>query len=163
MSRLTTWFRPGRFKYITRDKKASGCVFCEGLKKGVCFEALLLYVDAFSLVFLNKYPYNSGHILVLPRRHESDLLKLSQEEHQGLQESVRKSVRILQETLKPEALNIGLNLGRHAGAGLPDHLHYHIVPRWLGDTNFLPVIAETKVISMSLQQIYTHLHPHFTK
>lgn len=158
---LKIWFRPGRFKYITRDKKVSGCVFCKNLQKGVCFETLLLYIDQYSFVCLNKYPYNSGHLLVLPRSHTADILKLSQEEYRGLQDTVRKTIGILQNILKPEAMNVGLNLGSHAGAGLPEHLHYHIVPRWAGDTNFLPVIAGTKVISMSMEQIYNHLSVHF--
>lgn len=160
-SRLKIWFRPDRWKYVTRDKSSSGCVFCQGLEQGISFKTLLLYEDPNSLVFLNKYPYNSGHLLVLPRSHESSLLKLSDQEYLGVQKTIRKSVEVLQNVLKPEAMNVGLNLGRWAGAGLPEHLHYHIVPRWAGDTNFFPVIAETKVCSMSLKQIYDRLSPHF--
>ena len=165
MSRLKIWFRPGRIKYITkaRAKIPSPCIFCEALKKGVCLESLLLYIDDFSLVFINKYPYNSGHLLVLPKVHESDLLKLPQKDYISLQETIKMTVTILQKAFKPEAMNIGINLGYHAGAGLPEHLHYHIVPRWSGDTNFLPVIAETKVISMSIEHIYNQLHPYFSK
>lgn len=165
MSRLKLWFRPDRLKYITkaRAKIPSPCIFCRASKKGVCLESLLLYADASSLVFINKYPYNSGHLLVLPKNHESDLLKLSQKDYISLQETIKTTATILQKAFNPEAMNIGINLGYHAGAGLPDHLHYHIIPRWSGDTNFLPVIAETKVISMSIEHVYNQLHPHFSK
>ena len=163
MSRLSLWFRPDRLKYImkARSKVHKPCPFCQALPKGVCFESLIVYADQESLVFLNKYPYNSGHLLVLPRKHESDLLKLSQESYMHLQETVKMTVGILQKVLNPEAMNIGINLGVHAGAGVPGHLHYHVIPRWAGDTNFLPVIAETKVISISLEDFYQQIYPHF--
>ena len=165
MSRLKLWFRPDRIKYITkaRKKRPSPCTFCEALKQGVSFNSLVLYQNDFSLIFVNKYPYNSGHLLVLPRTHESDLLKLSQKEYIEVQKTIKLTVDILKKVFNPEAMNIGINLGGHAGAGLPEHLHYHIIPRWSGDTNFLPLIAETKVISMSLEYVYNQLHPHFSK
>ena len=164
MSRLKLWFRPDRIKYITkaRKKTPTPCPFCQAIKRGICFKSLILYHDNFSLVFANKYPYNSGHLLVLPRTHESDFLKLSQEEYIHLQKIIKMTVDILQKAFNPEAMNIGINLGSHAGAGLPQHLHYHIIPRWSGDTNFLPLIAETKVISMSLEHVYNTLHPYFS-
>ena len=164
MSRLKLWFRPDRIKYITkaRKKTPAPCTFCEALKQGVCFESLILYHDDFSLIFANKYPYNSGHLLVLPHTHESDLLKLPQEEYINMQKTIKMAVDALQKAFNPEAMNIGINLGSHAGAGLPEHLHYHIIPRWSGDTNFLPLVAETKVISMSLEHVYNKLLPYFS-
>ncbi len=137
------------------------CVFCEGLKKGVKFESLIVFEDELSMVFLNKYPYNGGHLLVLPKRHEGDLLKLSEEEYIGLHKTLRRAVDAVQTEFRPRAMNVGANLGQAAGAGIPDHLHYHVVPRWDGDTNFFPIIAQSKVIPLSLEEVHQRLLPYF--
>jgi len=103
---------------------------------------------------LNLYPYSNGHCLILPNRHVGDISKLTQEEYAGLMGLLREVKDLLQSELNPQGFNIGMNLGRIAGAGIPDHVHIHIVPRWKGDHNFMPVTAETKVISQSLSVIY---------
>jgi len=162
--RLGVMFRPDRLKYIKRAIKGDEteeCVFCEGLKKGSSLESLLIHEDENTLVFVNKFPYNNGHILVLPKRHEGDILKLSDAEYEALHAQLRNSIAITQKVFEPHAINVGMNLGRSAGAGIPGHLHYHIVPRWNGDANFFPVIAGAKVIAMTLEDVYNALKDHY--
>lgn len=115
------------------------------------------------MVILNKFPYNTGHVLVLPLRHCGDLLSLSDIEYVDLQETVRKTMKALTEIYEPGGINLGLNHGAVAGAGIPEHLHYHIIPRWSGDLNFFPLIAETKVLVESLDQTYDKLMGYFKK
>lgn len=106
---------------------------------------------------LNLYPYSNGHCLVLPNRHMGDISRLTKEEYAALMELLRETKDLLQTALKPQGFNVGMNLGRIAGAGIPGHVHMHIVPRWKGDHNFMPVTAGTKVISQSLSDIYKKL------
>ena len=115
------------------------------------------------MVVLNKYPYNSGHVLVLPLRHCGDMLALSDAEYMDLQNTIRLTVKGLKEIYEPGGFNIGLNHGAVAGAGIPEHLHYHIIPRWAGDLNFFPLIAETKVLVESLEQTYEKILGYFKK
>jgi ATP adenylyltransferase len=110
---------------------------------------------------LNKYPYNNGHLLLAPKRHENKLDDLPQNEHTDLQETLRRSVAIVRAVLNPGGINLGMNLGKCAGAGVEDHLHWHLVPRWEGDTNFMPVVGETRVIPQHLLDSYDRLKPHF--
>ena len=109
------------------------------------------------MVLLNRYPYNNGHLLVGPRAHKGRLEELTPEELLETMETLRRMVGILQDLMQPEGFNIGLNLGRVAGAGLPGHLHWHIVPRWNGDTNFMPVLGNLKVIAQSLDSLFEAL------
>ena len=155
-------FRPNRMKYVkeTFSKKVP-CVFCKNKGKGINFKTLILYEDSQSMVFLNKYPYNGGHLLVLPTRHTPSLLDLDEKEFSSLNVLVRKSIEIIKEVLSPDAMNIGVNMGTEAGAGIPDHLHYHIVPRWKGDTNFFPVISKSKVLPSDLETTYNKLSDKF--
>jgi ATP adenylyltransferase len=150
-------FRPDRMKYVRKLIKAEGCVFCKASKKPKSFETLCVFKSQHSMVVLNKFPYNSGHILIIPRRHCGDLLSLSDEEHRDLHDTVRLSMGALKETYSPGGFNLGLNHGAVAGAGIPKHLHYHLIPRWSGDLNFFPLIAETKVLVESLEQTYDKL------
>lgn len=110
---------------------------------------------------LNKYPYNAGHLLILPIKHVASLAELTKEARSELIELQSQSVEILQKTLNNDGANIGINLGKAAGAGIPSHLHIHILPRWQGDTNFMPTIAQTKVISFDLGQYYKKLKKQF--
>ncbi len=110
---------------------------------------------------MNKYPYNTGHLLILPKRHTGSLPDLKQDENRELADLVKTSTEILLKELNCQGLNLGLNHGAVAGAGIPDHLHWHIIPRWAGDTNFFPLIAETKVLPETLEQTYNRLRPHF--
>jgi ATP adenylyltransferase len=153
-------FRPDRLKYVRKLIHQEGCVFCNAAKK-VSFQTLCLFQSKHSMIVLNKFPYNSGHILVIPRRHCGDLLKLSQDEHYDLHDTLRLAMRALNETYEPGGMNMGLNHGATGGAGIPEHMHYHVVPRWNGDLNFFPLIAETKVVVESLEQTYDRLSGYF--
>ncbi len=155
-------FRPDRMSYVKQDMGAKdSCVFCKQRDEGLNFETLVLYKGELSMTLLNKYPYNGGHMLVLPTRHESSLLNLSPEEYSSLNALLRSSLAILRDVLNPSAVNIGVNMGADAGAGLPGHLHYHIVPRWKGDTNFFPITANSKVLPSDLETVYNKLSPSF--
>lgn len=154
-------FRPDRLKYVRKLIKTDGCVFCAASRSKVSFESLVLFKTKFSMVVMNKYPYNPGHILVLPQRHCGDLLNLSDEEYSDLSRLLRLSFQKVQEAFHPSGVNMGLNHGAVAGAGIPEHLHYHIVPRWAGDMNFFPLIAETKAIPTDLENSYLQLNRAF--
>lgn len=154
-------FRPDRMKYVRKLIKSETCVFCAAAKGKVSLETLCVYRTKHSMVVLNKFPYNSGHVLVIPRRHCGDLLKLRDDEFNDLQQTVRLTMKALSEIYQPGGMNVGLNHGSVAGAGIPDHLHYHVIPRWAGDINFFPLIAETKVLVESLEQTYERVLGYF--
>jgi ATP adenylyltransferase len=154
-------FRPERAKYVRKTDRPKGCVFCAAAKAGVGAERLVLYKDARVMVIMNKYPYNSGHLLILPVRHEGDFLKLKDKELADLQMLLRRCIQAVSDEYDPAGFNVGLNLGAAAGAGIPEHLHYHLVPRWRGDTNFFPVLANTKVVVETLEQTFARLLPYF--
>lgn len=148
---------PWRLAYVTADKGPpcpDDCFLCRGLASDEDRANLIALRTPLSLVVLNRYPYNNGHLLVAPQRHLARLDELSLDELLDIHETVRRMVSVLEEVLRPEGFNIGLNLGRVAGAGLPGHLHWHIVPRWNGDTNFMPVLSDTRVIVQSLDALY---------
>jgi ATP adenylyltransferase len=147
--------------YIDQGSGDNGCIFCAKQRQIDQREALVLTQTKHSVVMLNKYPYNNGHLLLAPKRHESKLDDLPAEEHADLQDALRRSVTIVRAVLKPGGLNLGMNLGKCAGAGVEDHLHWHVVPRWEGDTNFMPVVAETRVMPQHLLDSYDRLKPHF--
>lgn len=123
----------------------------------------VLSASDLAYVVLNKFPYNPGHLLVVPRRHVGDLLALSGEENTQLQELLHRSVRALRDVSEPHGFNVGLNLGPVGGAGIPDHLHWHVVPRWGGDTNFMSVVGETRVLPQLLAETADRLRPAFAE
>jgi len=127
------------------------CFLCAGAAKGVDRVALVVYRDDLAVVMMNIYPYNNGHLLVAPVRHIGELSQMTADEARHVNDVVRRAVEWLQAAYRPDGFNLGMNLGRVAGAGLPGHLHIHIVPRWNGDTNFMPVTAATKVLSEALK------------
>ncbi|HZY90513.1 MAG TPA: HIT domain-containing protein [Gemmataceae bacterium] len=148
---------PWRLSYVTAAKAPSeegACFICEGLAGDDDRRHLIALRTGRSVVVLNRYPYNNGHLLVAPCAHKGKLDELTPEELLETNETVRRVVRALDELMRPDGYNIGLNLGRVAGAGLPGHLHWHVVPRWHGDTNFMPVLADAKVIVQSLDALY---------
>jgi ATP adenylyltransferase len=147
--------------YIDQDSKEAGCIFCNRSGIQERRSALVLAHTVHTIVMLNKYPYNNGHVLIAPQRHEKHLTKLSQSEYADLNESLRRAIDIVRHALNPGGINLGMNLGKCAGAGVEDHLHWHIVPRWEGDTNFMPVIGETRVMPQHLLESYDRLAPHF--
>ncbi|MCX5700125.1 MAG: HIT domain-containing protein [Candidatus Omnitrophica bacterium] len=151
---------PWRINYI-RNIKQKGCVFCKG--KGKDSKACVIFETDYARVMLNIFPYNNGHILVAPVRHVARLDQLKQKEVLGLFAALTKSQKLLDKVLKPNGYNIGINLSRSAGAGITGHLHIHIVPRWIGDTNFMPVLFGTKVISQSLDELRKQLKNAYAK
>ena len=144
---------PWRKKYITL-KKNKKCIFCVGRKKGPDKKRYILKKGKHAFSMLNLYPYNNAHIMVAPYRHVSALTLLSEKELLDLFNLVNLMTKKIDKLLKPTGYNIGLNIGKVAGAGFPGHVHVHIVPRWRGDTNFIPVISNTKVISSSMDEMY---------
>ncbi len=154
---------PWRYAYIRRARSGpEACIFC--VKELGAVERrnrLVLHQDAEAVVMLNRYPYNNGHIMVAPRRHLGSPELLSAKERAILAELVSSSVERLRKALTPAGFNVGANIGRTAGAGFADHLHWHIVPRWDGDTNFMPVLASTRVLSQHLKESFRTLAPLF--
>jgi ATP adenylyltransferase len=154
---------PWRMAYVKRrPATAPSCIFCFG-KIGAAERRrrLVLYAGPIALVMLNRYPYNNGHIMVAPRRHVASPELLAHDELIAVSEIVTRSVQHLRMAYRPDGLNVGINLGRAAGAGVADHMHWHLVPRWEGDVNFMPVIASTRVLPQSLIEAQTLLEPLF--
>lgn len=157
---------PWRMTYVaSSDKQSVGgqCIFCVDQSQTVSDkERLILHVGRLSLVMMNRYPYSNGHLLAAPRRHLGGLSDLSPEEMGDILGLVSRSVEILGQEMSPDGFNVGLNLGEDAGAGLEDHLHFHIVPRWRGDTNFMPVFADVRVIPEHLEALFDRLAERFS-
>ena len=153
--------RPERFRYVRKLIADTNCVFCTAEGADPSFDSLVLTKDKHCVVMMNKYPYNTGHLLITPRIHEGELWNLPDQVNASVGVWVKRCVGILKDEMKCQGFNIGLNHGAVAGAGLPDHLHWHIVPRWGGDTNFFPLFAETKVLPETLEQTYARLEKHF--
>lgn len=149
---------PWRLEYVGKNKK-NRCVFCKILKENAEKDSKNLIIKRFQHCFavLNKFPYNNGHMMVVPNRHIAQLDHLTNKETTDLHQATLIILKILKKTLKPHGFNIGINLGKFAGAGIEKHLHTHIVPRWCGDTNFMPIISNTKVIPQSLEMLYNQL------
>ena len=154
---------PWRMKYILSEEREKDCIFCPGDDRGKDEERLLLYVGPMTLAMMNRFPYNNGHLLVAPRQHVPSLDHLSDEETLDLLNMVRGSIDILKKVMNPEGFNVGLNLGRVAGAGMEEHMHFHIVPRWNGDTNYMTIFGEVRVIPEHIRETYKKLRPNFDK
>jgi len=151
-------------KYILRSsKKHDGCILCAEANKNDDRKNYILYRGRYSFVIMNLYPYNNGHLLIVPNTHESEMDNLPIEELTDLMRVTQASVNILKEAMKPEGFNVGINLGKSAGAGIPEHLHIQIVPRWTGDTSYLTVFDETRVMPELLDGTYERLRPYFEK
>jgi ATP adenylyltransferase len=143
--------------------KENGCVFCRRVKEKSDRQNLILHRGKKAFVIMNKYPYNGGHLLIVPYAHQKDLEKLTSREADELFDLSIKSVAILKKAIPVEGINLGMNLGAVAGAGVEEHLHVHVVPRFKGDTSFLPIFSNTKVQSISLGEIYDLLKPGFDR
>lgn len=150
-------FAPWRMEYIKSDKP-KGCIFC---KDSIRDDEFVLHEKEYSFVMMNKYPYINGHLLIAPFRHVSNLEDLTSDEQMEIFDILGISVKALKETMKPEGFNIGMNLGKVAGAGVDDHIHVHVVPRWNGDTNFMTVLGETRVIPEDIKKTLEVLLPYF--
>lgn len=151
---------PWRIEYILNEKP-SDCIFCVPSDQGQDREKLILHRTGSSFVMLNRYPYNNGHMMIAPFRHTADLNTLSADEMLDLFATLRLCRNVLEKTAAPQGFNIGINLGKAAGAGVDDHIHIHIVPRWNGDTNFMSVIGDVRVMPENLLNTYDKLFPGF--
>lgn len=148
---------------IARDEGGGGCVFCDLVAGESGGEDRILARTDHAFATLAKFPYNPGHVLVLPTRHTGELENLSAAEMADISLLMQKAIRALRAEMSPHAFNCGLNLGSIAGAGIPEHLHWHVVPRWGGDTNFMPVTAGTRVLPELLQETHRKLAPRFAE
>jgi ATP adenylyltransferase len=156
-------YTPWRRAFIESSTEASGdgCFLCNALAADPSQdrEQLVLFRGERAFVLMNKYPYNSGHLLIAPNHHLHDFARLDADTLLDLSLLTQRGVGVLERVYQPDAFNVGMNLGRAAGAGLPEHLHAHVVPRWNGDTNFMPIVADTKVLPETLEQTYDRLAP----
>lgn len=152
---------PWRSKYIEsfKDEKSDEtCFICEAIEKvEENKDRLVVFRTNFTIVLMNKFPYNAGHLLVSPIKHTSTLDSLDKDQLFDLISVVRFSIKVLDEAMKPHGYNVGINIGRVAGAGLPEHIHFHVIPRWNGDTSFISIVSDTKVISQSMEEIFEKL------
>ncbi|MEW6170087.1 MAG: HIT domain-containing protein [Candidatus Omnitrophota bacterium] len=155
---MTTLWAPWRINYVGKTLKQKGCLLCKFAKeKRPNKKNLVFLTSKLSFSVLNKFPYNNGHVMICPRRHIKNLSQLAKNEILDLIELLIKTQKLLDTSLSAQGYNIGINIGRVAGAGIENHLHIHLVPRWKGDTNFMPIIAKTKVISQSLEELFKKL------
>ncbi|MFC1890675.1 HIT domain-containing protein [Thermodesulfobacteriota bacterium] len=154
---------PWRMDYIRRPEKEESCIFCDAFVDGRGEAEMLLHRGVDYCVLMNKYPYTNAHLLVSPRKHAESLGELSPEELSTLFLAVARAEGLIREVLNPDGLNVGMNLGKVAGAGFDDHIHVHIVPRWNGDNSFMPVIADTRYINQYVIETRAELLPHAPK
>ena len=148
-------------EYIKSAHKPQACVLCHELATDGEDPAYILARSERAFVILNAYPYNPGHLMVAPVRHTGELDELGDAELADVSSMLQRSIRALKEASGPDGFNVGMNLGRIAGAGVPDHLHWHVVPRWSGDTNFMPIVGETRVLPELLAETFSKLKPLF--
>jgi ATP adenylyltransferase len=151
-----------RLAYVTRRAEGEGCVFCDAQAVPEA-RALIVHDGATAFVILNLFPYNSGHVMVVPRRHLASMAELTHDELVEMAELAQAAERALTEVYRPQGVNIGMNVGRPAGAGVADHIHTHLVPRWTGDTNFMTVVGEVRVLPEELSQTADRLRPVFAR
>ncbi|MFA5270931.1 MAG: HIT domain-containing protein [Candidatus Omnitrophota bacterium] len=147
---------PWRIKYVSKGR-TKGCIFCKAFKEKKDKKNFVVYRSKHSLAILNIFPYNNGHVMIVSNRHVASLEKLNQKEIVDINKVIIAMIAKLKKTIKPAGFNVGINLGKVSGAGIDKHLHVHLVPRWLGDTNFMPVLSNTKIISQSLTELYKKL------
>ncbi|MCS7132236.1 MAG: HIT domain-containing protein [Aigarchaeota archaeon] len=155
---------PWRMAYIRlfSSRKDEECFLCRAAGGDDDMEKLVVFRGGTCFVILNRYPYNNGHLMIAPYRHISSILDLNEEESIEMINLLKLSIRALKEEYNPDGFNVGLNLGRGAGAGVEDHIHFHVVPRWIGDTNFMPVISDTKVIPEALHETWRRIKERFS-
>ena len=156
---------PWRMEYIRipEEDKPKGCIFCNKPKDNKDKEDLILYRGKHVFVIMNRYPYSNGHLMVVPYRHISDYSILTKEELYEISDVTQMVIEVLKMTMHPQGFNVGFNLGESAGAGIAEHIHQHIVPRWTGDTNFMPVLCHTKVMVDGLTECWTELKKAFNE
>lgn len=161
MSEEILW-APWRMEYILGEKEEE-CIFCSKPKADEDRRNLILLRGEHNFVIMNKYPYNNGHLMVVPYRHTADFNSLDTKESLEMMSVISQCMEVIKRAIHPEGFNIGMNLGKSAGAGIDEHIHFHIVPRWAADTNFMPVLGHTKVISEGLRETWDKFKAEFDK
>jgi ATP adenylyltransferase len=153
---------PWRFRYVTSvDRAEAGCIFCDAQDDSHSQAALVVHRAAHCFVILNLYPYNSGHIMVVPHAHEASLTRLDPDTLADVMHQTARAEAVLRDVYSPHGLNVGINLGKAAGAGVVDHVHVHVVPRWSGDTNFMSTVADTRVLPEAIEASAARLRAAF--
>lgn len=152
-----------RMKYLKNETKESGCVFCNALAKNDSAENLIVMRAQHAFVILNKFPYTSGHLMIVPLAHQASLEDLDPATRAEMMELTAQFITVLRGLYTPEGFNVGVNIGKAAGAGVPGHVHIHILPRWGGDTNFMSTIGETRVLPETLEETYVRVHESWEK
>jgi ATP adenylyltransferase len=148
---------PWRYAYVTTAEKVSGCIFCALPKAGDDAKVHIVYRGRHCFIILNTYPYTSGHVMIVPFAHLDELVKLPPAVAQEMIELAQRMEAVLRQLYTPDGMNLGMNIGRAAGAGIADHVHMHVLPRWVGDTNFMTVAGETRVLPESLEETYAKI------
>jgi len=156
-------YSPWRKEYFDRDKNSPACVFCEAIKQLDSPENLIIFRGKLAFVILNRYPYTSGHLMVVPFQHSNALSELTDDTMLEMMQLTQKAVSVLGQEYQPQGFNIGMNLGAVAGAGITEHLHMHVVPRWQGDANFVSVIGQTRVLPETLEETYYRMREAWKK
>lgn len=154
---------PWREEYIKKVSKMKECIFCGALRKKNDREAFILFRGKYNFIILNKYPYNPGHIMIAPYKHMATYERAKKEATDEMAELLKMSLKILRKNYHPQGFNTGMNLGQCAGAGVTDHYHLHVIPRWVGDSNFMPLVSQTKVLIEDLPTTFARLSPLFHK
>jgi len=147
--------------YVTATGGETECFLCAALDGSDDEASLVVHRGESTLTILNKFPYNTGHLMIAPQRHAADLSELTEAERAAVMEETNRAIEAIRAAMDPHGFNVGINLGRVAGAGVPGHVHVHVVPRWGGDTNFMPVVGQTKVLPEMLAETYAKLKPAF--
>ncbi|MFZ2098152.1 MAG: HIT domain-containing protein [Anaerolineales bacterium] len=145
---------PWRMEYILTPKSEEGCIFCNGLKQADGAHNLIVYRGPKSFVMLNRFPYTSGHLMIIPFDHQPSLELLDADTRMDIMDLSAKAIQVLQKAYSPQGFNLGMNIGSAAGAGISEHVHLHVVPRWVGDTNFMSSVSQTRVLPESLEETY---------
>jgi ATP adenylyltransferase len=160
---LERLFTPWRYGYVSAGDKAAGCVLCRAVAEAERPDSLVLRLTEWNVVVMNLYPYNAGHLMVAPRRHVGTLGEATSEELSDMMSLARRGEEAFRTVYRPDGINVGMNLGRAAGAGVADHIHLHMVPRWNGDTNFMTVVGEVRVLPEEPGQAREKLRPFFER
>ena len=154
---------PWRQKYVRRVCRMKGCIFCQAMKIKNDAAAYVLFRGRHNFIILNKFPYTPGHLMIAPLRHTSSVESAPKEASDELADLLKLSLRILKKAYRPHGFNVGMNLGQSAGAGVVHHYHLHVIPRWHGDSNFMPLVSQTRILIEDLAATYDRLHPFFEK
>lgn len=160
---MKTLFTPWRYAYLVGEKPTKGCIFCKALRSRKDETNLILHRGRTNFVILNRYPYNSGHLMVVPNAHLAELSQATPAQQREMMALATRCEKLLRKLYRCEGLNLGLNLGAASGAGVHGHFHLHVVPRWSGDTNFMTVLNSTRVTPEALETTYERLKPHFRR